>query len=101
MTVITIHEFNPETDVPFVIPWIDTGGKVQPLHWYKPSTPPLLATEERSPGDIERTVEHVLGDLKGRAIGKVTAERIRDAAADRVKQVESDQSFHRAIKGGS
>lgn len=69
--------------------------------WYDPSTPPLLAAEARTPSDVERTVEHILGDLKGTLVGKVTAERIRDAASGRVKQVESDQSFHRAIKGGS
>lgn len=67
--------------------------------WYLPNTPPLLANEERSPSDVEKAVEHILGDLKGNRIGKVTAERIRDAASGRVKQVESDQSFHRAIKG--
>lgn len=69
--------------------------------WFLPSTPPLLANEERSPSDVEKTVEHILGDLKGNRVGKVTAERIRDAAAERVKQVEADRSLHRAVRGGS
>lgn len=61
----------------------------------------ILAATERSPSDVEKTVEHILGDLRGRAIGRGVAEQIRDAATGRVKQVESDESFHRAIKGGS
>lgn len=75
-----------------VLPWHDAT-----IPWYLPRTPPLMAAEERSPTDVEKTVEHIIGDLKGRAIGKGTAERIRDAASGRIKQVESDSSIHRAI----
>lgn len=68
--------------------------------WYNPATPPLLAAEERLPSDIEKTVETILGDLRGRSISGSTAKQIRDAADGRVRQTESDESFHRAIKGG-
>lgn len=79
-----------------VLLWHDSA-----VPWYNPATPPLLATEERSPSDVEKTITDVLGDLRGKAVSGGAAKQIRDAAADRVKQVESDQSFHRAIKGGS
>lgn len=71
-----------------------------PTPWYYPNTPPLLAAEERSPSDIEKTITDILGDLRGKAVSGGAAKQIRDAADGRVKQTESDQSFHRAIKGG-
>lgn len=72
---------------------------MMPDPWCLPSTPPLLAAEsERTPSDVEKTVEHVLGDLKGIQIGRGTAERIRDAAADRVKKVNTEENIHRAIR---
>lgn len=89
--------------------------------WYKPDTPPMMATEdtvvlpwfnpvpswsvvaaeERKPADIEKTINDVLGDLRGKDVSGGAAKQIRDAATERVRQVESDQSFHRAIRGQS
>lgn len=55
---------------------------------------------DRTPSDIEKTVTDVLSDLRGRGISGSTARQIRDAADGRVRQTETDESFHRAVKGG-
>lgn len=69
------------------------------LPWNKSASPPLLAAEQRTPSDVEKTITDIISDLRGKAVSGGAAKQIRDAASDRVKQVESDQSFHRAIKG--
>jgi hypothetical protein len=71
------------------------------IHWYNPAIPPLLATDERKPADVEKTIVDVLSDLRGKAVSGGAAKQIRDAATERVRQVESENSFHRAIKGQS
>lgn len=71
------------------------------IPWYNSKVPPLTAVDERKPADIEKTITDVLQDLRGKDVSGGAAKQIRDAATERVRQVESDQSFHRAIRGQS
>jgi hypothetical protein len=56
-----------------------------------------MADLPRSPSDVEKAITDIIGDLRGKSIDGTSAKQIRDAADTRVKQVESDRTFHRAI----
>jgi hypothetical protein len=93
---IVLHTYNPATDQPIVLPFLDLY-RIEDMRMFYAA---CMADGDtpRTGADVEKTVNEVLGDMMAGRTSKNQAHQIKDAAESRIKKADRDEGAFRATR---